>query len=163
MRQTLLLLEDVDGLGRSGDIVNVKPGFARNYLFPEKKGILASKQTIRLQDRLKEERAKRAIEDKNAAEELAKRLEGLVITMEVKVDPEGKMYGSVSSQDILSFLEKEGFTLERKFIQLKKHIKETGVFPISLKLKEGVPATITLKVVPEGGVAVLAPVVEVKE
>lgn len=160
MKQNLLLLEDVDGVGRSGEIVSVSPGFSRNYLLPEKKAILASKQTIRLQERLKEERAKRAVVDKKEAEELAKKMEGLVLTIEVKVDADGRMYGSVTNHDIVLALSNEGLTIDKKFIQLKKPIKETGIMDVALKLKEGVPASFKLKILPEGGLATILPATE---
>ena len=79
MRNQLLLLEDVDDLGRSGDIVSVKPGFARNFLVPQKKAVVADKFTLRMQAKLKEERSKRAELDRNESEELAKKIEGMVL------------------------------------------------------------------------------------
>lgn len=152
MKQNLLLIEDVDGLGRSGDVVSVKPGYARNFILPQKKGVVAKAHTLRMQERLREERAKQAAVDKKDAEELAKRLEGTTVTIEVKVDPEGNLYGSVSTADISHLLEKQGYAMDKKFIQLAKPIKELGTFPISLKLKEGVPVTINLVVMGEGGI-----------
>ncbi|HSX11933.1 MAG TPA: 50S ribosomal protein L9, partial [Rhabdochlamydiaceae bacterium] len=87
MKNQLLLVEDVDDLGRSGDVVSVKPGFARNFLIPQKKAVVATKGTLRMQERLKEERAQKAIVDKKEAEEFAARIEGMVLTTTVKVDP----------------------------------------------------------------------------
>jgi len=146
MRNQLLLLEDVDELGRSGDLVSVKPGFARNFLLPQKKAVVADKFTLRLQSKLKEERAKRAAVDKEAAEELAQKLEGKVLSITVKVDPDGHMYGSVSANDIIRLFADEGIALERRNIVLPQPIKTLGVHPLQLKLKEGVPAQVTLKV-----------------
>lgn len=147
----LLLIEDVDDLGRSGDLVSVKPGYARNYLVPQLKAVIADKHTLRMQAKLKEERAKRAEVDKKEAETVAGRINGMVLTIEVKVDPEGHMYGSVSAQDISKLFEKEGIQLERRDVVLPQPIKELGVHHINLKLKEGVPAAITLKVQTEEG------------
>lgn len=152
MKQNLLLIEDVDSLGRSGDVVSVKPGYARNFLLPQKKAVIAQKHTLRMQERLKEERAKKAAVDKQESEELAKILEGRTVTIEVKIDPEGHLYGSVSAADVAAIFEKDGIVLEKKFVQLPRPIKELGTFPITLKLKEGVPANITLIVMGEGGV-----------
>src|SRR5689334_18731387 len=95
----LLLLDDVDELGRSGDVVAVKPGYARNFLLPKKKGVMANKHTLRMQAKLKEERAKQAEIDRREAEELAARMTGIELNIVVKVDPEGHMYGSVSALD----------------------------------------------------------------
>lgn len=149
VRNQLLLIEDVEDLGRSGDVVTVKPGYARNFLLPQKKAVIADPFTLRMQAKLKEERAKRAEIDRKEAEELAKQIEGKVLTIEVKVDPDGHMYGSVAALDIVRLFEKEGITLERRNIILPHPIKTLGVHPIKLRLKEGVPTQITLKVMSE--------------
>lgn len=147
MGNQLLLLEDVDDLGRSGDLVSVKPGYARNFLLPQKKAVTADNRTLRMQAKLKEEREKRAIEDKKESEKAALQIQGKVLSIEVKVDQEGHMYGSVSSLDIVRLWEKEGIQLEKKDVQLAQPIKAVGSFEIALKLKEGVPASFTLQVV----------------
>lgn len=149
MRQKLLLLEDVDDLGKSGDVVLVKSGYARNFLFPKKKAVVADKHTLLMQEKLQKERAVKAAEDKKEAEELAALIQDKTFEVIVKVDPEGKMYGSVSQKDIVEILAKEGLVIEKKFIQLKHPIKETGVAEIILKLKEGVPSSFHLKIIPE--------------
>lgn len=146
MRNQLLLLEDVEDLGRSGDVVSVKPGYCRNFLLPQKKAVVADKYTLRLQAKLKEERSKRAEIDRKEAEEMAQKIEGAVLSIEVKVDPDGNMYGSVSTLDIVRLFEKEGIFIERRHIVLPQPIKTLGVHPIHLKLKENVPAHISLKV-----------------
>jgi large subunit ribosomal protein L9 len=147
MRQQYLLLEDVDEVGRSGEVINAKPGFARNYLIPQQKAVPATAHTLRMQARLQEERAKQAAVDKGAAEELAAKLEGSTLKITVKVDPEGHLYGSVSQMDIVHLFEKEGVKLERKNIALPHPIKELGVHNLTLKLKEGVVCNYTLQVV----------------
>lgn len=146
MGNQLLLLEDVDDLGRSGDLVSVKPGYARNFLLPKKMAVVADPFTLRLQEKLKTERAKKAATDRKESEELAAKIDGIVITTEVKVDPDGHMYGSVSAADIVRLFEEQGYSIERRNVVLAHPIKTLGIHPISLKLKEGVPAQITLKV-----------------
>lgn len=146
MKNQLLLIEDVDDVGRSGDVVSVKPGFARNFLIPKKKAVVANPHTLRMQQRLKEERAKQAVVDQKEGEELAARLEGKILIQMVKVDPEGHMYGSVTAMDIVHLLEQEGFKLEKRNVVLPQPIKALGEHTISLKLKEGVPAKVMLKV-----------------
>jgi len=150
MRLNILLLEDVETLGRSGDILSVKSGYARNFLFPKKKAVKALKHTARMQEKLQEERAKKAAIDKKDSEELAKRLEGVVLSIEVKVDPENKMYGSVSQADILHLFADKGYEIEKSCVVLKHPIKELGVSELYLKLKEGVMAPYHVKVVAEG-------------
>lgn len=150
MANKLLLLEDVDGLGRKGDIVGARPGFARNFLLPQGFAIIADKSALRMQARLQEERQQKAIVDKKQSDEMAARIEGLTCTTVVKVDHDGHMYGSVSAVDIMHLLnENAGVTVEKREIQLTHPIKETGVYTIKLKLKEGVMANFELKVVPE--------------
>lgn len=150
MANKLLLIEDVEALGRSGDIVNVKPGYARNYLLPMGFAVVADKSALRMQARLQEERRLKAIHDRKESDEIAARVEGQSISTIVKVDHEGHMYGSVSTGDIVHLLgEQLAIQLERRAIQLKHAIKETGVHKIHVKLKEGVAASFTLNVNPD--------------
>jgi large subunit ribosomal protein L9 len=146
MRNQLLLLEDVEDLGRSGDVVSVKPGYSRNFLLPQKKAVIADKFTLRMQAKLKEERAKRAELDRKDSEELSRKIEGMAFSIEVKVDPDGHMYGSVSALDIVRLFASEGIVIERRNVILPHPIKALGIHPIHLKLNEGVPAHITVKV-----------------
>jgi large subunit ribosomal protein L9 len=146
MKQQLLLLEDVEGLGRAGDVVNAKRGYIRNFLLPQMRAVIADVQTLKMQTRIKEERQKRAVIDKQESEELASRLKDFVLVTEVKVDPEGKMYGSVSALDIARMLQEMGYPVERRYVQLPQAIKTIGRHPIRLKLKETVMAEIALDV-----------------
>jgi large subunit ribosomal protein L9 len=152
MANKLLLMKDVDDLGRSGDIVTVKPGFARNFLLPQGFAVLADKRALKMQARLQEERKKKAIQDKNESDELASAIEGVTLTTIVKVDHEGHMYGSVSAHGVAELLAQQiGRPVEKKVVQaaVKHALKETGVFPLTARLKEGVTAHFTLKIVPE--------------
>lgn len=150
--QKLLLLKDVDDLGRKGDVVKVRAGYARNFLLPRQLGVHASSHALRLQERLQEERRKQAEEDRKESEQLAMSLTGVILSTEVKVDPEGHMYGSVSATDICRLIQEEKqLELDKKSIVLPHPIKKTGVHELNLRLKEGVEATVTLKVIPEGG------------
>lgn len=152
MATKLLLLEDVEALGRSGEIVSVKPGYARNYLLPQGLAVIADKGALRHQERLREERQKKAIADKEESEQIAARLEGITLTTIVKVDHEGHMYGSVTAHEIVHILrEQQQMELERKDIQLKHPIKSTGVHAIPVKLKEGIVSSFNLKVMSEEG------------
>lgn len=150
MKNQLLLLEDVDGLGRSGDIVTAKPGYARNFLFPKKKAIRAEKHLVKLQERLKEERAKKALEDKKEFEKLAKELVGKTLVSEVKIDAEGHMYGSVTAIEILHLMKDQlGVELEKKHVALPKPIRKLGSHEVELKLPEGVAAKVEIEIRPE--------------
>lgn len=150
MATKLLLLEDVDSLGRSGEVVSVRPGYARNFLIPKKLAVTANKQALRLQERLKEERQKRAFIDLQESEEIAARLNEKVLIKVVKVDHEGRMYGSVTLVDIAHLLaENFQIEVEKKAIQLKHAIKTTGVHSIGIKLKEGITASVNLTIMSE--------------
>ncbi len=149
MKQQYLLISDVEDIGRSGEVISVKPGFARNFLLPNQKAVPANNHTLRMQARLKEERSKQADVDRREAEALAAKLNGLTLTTTVKVDPEGNMYGSVGYSDIVELFAKEGFQMDRRNIGLNKPIKVIGAHPLTLKLKEGVSCAYTLNIVGE--------------
>ncbi len=154
MALKLLLIEDVEHLGRSGDIVTVKPGYARNYLVPNKFAVTADKNALRMQARLQEQRKQKALVDKQEADNTAAALQGVVVTKIVKVDHEGHMYGSVSVNDIIQMLQEQAnVSLEKRALVLEHAIKVIGVHGIAVKLKEGVTASITVKVLTEEGAA----------
>lgn len=147
----LLLKEDVDVLGRKGEIVNVRPGYARNFLIPQGLAIIADANALRMQSRLQEERKKQAVVDLKESEELAVRMQEIILAIDVKVDQEGHMYGSVTSQDLMKLLEQQhGIKLGRRDIQLKHAIKTLGSHTIEVKLKEGVKTSFVAKINAEG-------------
>lgn len=147
----LLLIEDVYNLGRSGDIVSVKPGYARNYLLPQKLAEVADKTAIRRQKDLQEAREKKASDDRKEALSLSEKLSPLTLETTVKVDHEGHMYGSVSAQDIVDLLASQhSLSLDKHFVALKHPIKKVGVHTVEFKLKEGIEASLTLKIMAEG-------------
>jgi large subunit ribosomal protein L9 len=154
MVNKLLLLEDVESLGRSGDIVGVKPGYARNFLLPQGLAIVADKKALGMQIRLKEERQKKASTDLQESNEIAAKLEGQNLTVVVKVDHEGHMYGSVSPSDVINLLENQiSIKLDKKFIQMRQAVKSLGVHTIQVKLKENVKASFILTIEPENNLA----------
>lgn len=156
-KNPLLLLEDVDGLGRTGDVVTAKPGFVRNFLLPKKMAVVANKHTLRMQTKLQEERAKRADTDKKEAEALAKKINDLTLEIEVKVDPDGHMYGSVANQDLVTLFAEQGMSVERKNFLLSHAIKTIGEHTINIRLKEGVLAS--FKLVVNSDIEIVKPVV----
>lgn len=146
----LLLLDDVDALGRKGEIVKVKPGYARNFLMPKRKAIVADRNALRMQGRLQEERAKQAAVDLEISQAFAGQVHGITLAYHVKVDPDMHMYGSVTTTDIHETLKEAGMDVEKRFIKLHQPIKEIGLHTINLALKEGVTCNFKLKVLPEG-------------
>jgi len=150
MKQQLLLLQDVEALGKKGEIVSAKPGYVRNFLLPQGFAVIASANTIRKQKRLQEEREKQAVVDRKESEELVKQIEATPVDIRVKVDPEGHMYGSVSAADIAQLFQERGIPVEKKYVLVTRPIKGTGVHKISMKLKEGITVTGQLTIIPEG-------------
>jgi large subunit ribosomal protein L9 len=150
MATKLLLIKDIEELGRSGEVVNVKPGYARNFLLPQGLAVVANARALRMQTRLQEERKQRAILDRQEAESTAGSLVEATVTTIVKVDHEGHMYGSVSAHDIVNLLQEQaGVHLEKRMIVLKNPIKKTGEHKIEIRLKEGVESSINLKIISE--------------
>lgn len=146
MTQKLLLIKDVDHLGRSGTIVSVKPGFAR-YLIPQGYAIVADKKALRMQVNLQEKRKQQAVVDRQESEQLSSKIQGTALSTVVKVDHEGHMYGSVTAADVAHLLNDHfGFVLDKKAVQLKHPIKTLGEHKIAIKLKEGIMTEILLAV-----------------
>ncbi|MEX0961506.1 MAG: 50S ribosomal protein L9 [Simkaniaceae bacterium] len=148
MQNQILLIQDVEGLGRKGEIVtNVKPGFFRNFLLPKSMAVVADKRTIRMQDRLKKERDEQAITDRKDSEAIQSKIEGRIYETVVKVDHEGHLYGSVSSADIIELVnEQEGILLERRCIRIGQSFKKLGKHIVPIELKEGVSFEIALNI-----------------
>lgn len=146
----LLLLEDVEALGRKGDLVSVRPGYARNFLVPRRMGVVADAHTLRMRARLQEERSKQAAIDLEISQALAAQINGITLSTHVKVDPEGHMYGSVTAAEIVKLLEAGGFRIERTMIKLVQPLKRVGLHVINIRLKEGVTCAFKLKIIPEG-------------
>lgn len=150
MAQQLLLIKDVDHLGRSGSIVRVKPGFARNYLIPMGYAIVADKKALRMQASLQEKREQLAVVDKQESEKLAEKIQGITLSTTVKVDHEGHMYGSVAAVDIVHLLAAQlGLEVEKRAVQLKHPIKTVGEHKVLIKLKEDVKAELLLTITAE--------------
>ncbi|MCP5492648.1 MAG: 50S ribosomal protein L9 [Chlamydiales bacterium] len=150
--QELLLLHDVRNLGRKGEIISgAKPGFVRNFLIPQGFAVMADKRTIRMQERLKEERRVQSEADRKEAKNIANNLKDKTFRHVVKADGQGHLYGSVSAQDIVEILAAEGVTIERKMVLIGQPIRKLGIHTIPLRLKEDVEAHFSLRVEDEKG------------
>jgi len=150
MSEKILLLEDVEHVGLKGEIATVKPGYAYNFLLPKGLAMRATRAALRRQAKLQEERRIQAEEEKKESLQMAERLEGEIVEIEVKVDHEGHMYGSVSALNIIELLKlKTGVELEKRMVQLKAPLKAIGLFDVALRLKEGVTAKIQVKISPQ--------------
>lgn len=144
----VLLLENMPKLGYKGDVVKVKSGFARNFLIPQRKGHVADKTTIALQEKLREERRQQLEAERKEDQELMAKVDDKLITVAANADEESKLYGSITAQDIASLLSQQlDVELPKKAIHLNEPIKSLGVFTIEVKLREGIEGSIRLKVV----------------
>ena len=160
----IILKEDVIGLGYKHDIVNVKPGYGRNYLIPQGKGVIASESAKKqLAEELKQ-KAKKLEKIKADAEALAAKVEGVALTIVAKVSSNGTIYGSVNSVQIADELSKLGFDIDRKLISIKD-VKTVGEHKAFIRLHKEVSVVIPVTVVADGPVeapveAPAAPVVD---
>jgi len=147
MKNEILLLEDVIGLGRKGQIATAKSGYIRNFLLPKKKAVIAERHLVRLQEKLQKERDEQAVKDKKDSDALAKQLVDQTLTIAVKIDANGHMYGAVTAQDVAKLLKEQlSIELDKRNVLLPKGIKKLGVHAVELKLKEGISAQVGLEI-----------------
>lgn len=145
----IILLDSVHKLGDRGQTVKVKPGYARNYLFPRKLALPATEGNKRVfQDSLRV-LAKRDIETAQAARDRAAKLGELSVSLIVQVGDEDKMYGSVTSLDIVRKLKEQGHEIDRNEVMLAEPIKALGVYTIDLRLHRDVSVPVNVQVVKE--------------
>lgn len=149
MAKEVILMASVDGLGTEGEVVRVAEGYARNYLLPQGKAALVTPGTRRLVEKKKAERLARVAAEREAAEALAKQLGNVSVTLSVKTGEGGKLFGSVTATDVLTALEKQGITLDKKQLQMAAPLRELGVFDLPCKLHDDVQATCKVWVVEE--------------
>jgi large subunit ribosomal protein L9 len=145
----VILREDIDGLGKSGELVTVKDGFGRNYLLPRKKAVLANEQNLRQLEHEKAVITARSAKLKGAAEELAKKVGSIKITIKRKVGEQDKLFGSVTALDIAEALAASGQQVDRRGLHLPEPIKTVGTHEVELRLHREVAAKIKVEVVPE--------------
>ena len=133
----VILLKEHESLGEIGDIINVKPGYARNFLFPKGIAVRSSKRNIALADEQKKTLQKRTERESKVNEELMGELAKVEISIEVEVGEEEKMFGSVTNLDIHKALTEKGITVERQSILLDQPIKSLGVHNVPVKISSG--------------------------
>ena len=143
----LLLLEDVDKLGSLGDEVNVKDGYGRNYLIPQKKAVLASTNNVKQFNHQKGIIERKLKKLKGGAEAVAEALGKLQLSVTKKVGDQGKLFGSVTSQEIGDLVQAQGVEIDRRKIQLSDPIKTLGEHKVSIKLHPEVTAEVLITVV----------------
>lgn len=144
----IILADDIRGLGHRGDTVTVKPGYARNFLFPQGAAYEATDANVR---RLGEERKKydqKMLGEKAVAEDVAKKVEGLTIVVAKKAGDEEQLYGSVTSSDIADALAAKGIEVDRRRVELAEPIRRLGAHTVHVRLHRDVIATLTVDVQP---------------
>ncbi len=150
----VILKSDIKGVGQALDVVNVKNGYAQNFLFPKQLAVLASDKAKTL---LEHDRARAAdvyLKEKNSASALSERLKGASVTIAAKVAEGERLYGSVTNKDISAKLKEQGFEVERKQIDLSEPIKRLGMYTIGVKLHTDVEAKIKLWVISDESASV---------
>jgi len=143
----IILLCDVENLGESGDIINVKPGFARNKLIPQGLALRASNRNVAIAKEKKKTAGIKLKRENQALELLAKKLSNVEITIEVKVGEEEKMFGSITNKDIHKELIEKGFELDKNQITIKEPIKALGIFHVNVKIAKDITSDVKLYVI----------------
>ena len=128
----IILLQDVDSLGNAGEIVKVKPGYARNYLFVKGLAVRSSKKNRALVNEKKSAIKARALRDAKINQDIVKKLNKIEITIEVKVGTEDKLFGSVTTKDIHKAISDKGIKVDRQSIVLTEPIKALGIYDVTV-------------------------------
>ena len=145
----VILKETINSLGIIGTEVRVADGYARNYLLPQNKAVIATPQNRKI---LEQESAKFEVQiakERKLAEEMAQRLEGVVCKIAAKVSEEDRLYGSVSARDIVDALANQDIVVEKRMVLLKEPIKATGSYHVPIRVYKEVEPEITVEIVPE--------------
>ncbi len=149
MAKEVILMDAVKDLGKAGDIVTVKDGYARNFLLPRKLAASVTAATRRQLAKLQRDREAAAVEAAAAAAAVAQKLSGMSVTLAMKTTDGEHLYGSVNAAEITAALKAQGIEVERDKVQVPEPIRELGVFDINIRLDAGVEATIKVWVVEE--------------
>ncbi|HEV3039410.1 MAG TPA: 50S ribosomal protein L9 [Candidatus Angelobacter sp.] len=147
----VILKEDVPKLGHRGEVVKVAEGYGRNYLLPRKLAIEATQGNKAVIEQMKQSAVRRSAVEKSDAESLAKQLEAVSLTFARKAGEKDHLFGSVTSGDLAEALEKKGFNIDRRKIQLPEPLKSLGDFEVSIRLHRDIAAKIKVAVQKEAG------------
>lgn len=145
----VILRKNFDQLGQLGDIVDVKDGFARNFLIPRNIAFAAQKGNMRALEEEKKQLAKKKVKEHQAAEKLASELEKISVTIPVKVGEEDKIFGTVTTQMIADTLKEKGHDIDKRRIEISEPIKSLGIYSVNIKLHPNVTAVVKTWVVRE--------------
>ncbi|QAT17962.1 50S ribosomal protein L9 [Candidatus Velamenicoccus archaeovorus] len=143
----VVLRSDVPGIGKIGEVKQVKDGFARNFLLPQNLAVIATDHALKQMELEQKKRQARLAQERKKAEELAQKLNGFSLTITVEVNEEEKLYGSLTVQDIQKTLAGEGIDVEKKCIVLEAPLKALGIYDIDVRLHPEVTSKIKVWVV----------------
>ena len=147
----VILQENVEGLGYLGDVLTVADGYARNFLLPRKKAVLAEERQVKLLQHIKRQIDQKAKKEVEALGDIGKQMSNVSLTFEVQTGKDDKLFGSVTSKDIAEQLASQGMTVDRRKIQLSQPLKELGSFPVPIKLHRDVVTKINVTLVKQAG------------
>ena len=142
----VILTKDVKGQGKKGDVVNVSDGYANNFLLKNNLAIPANQANVNINNRNKENEAKRIAEETANAKAVAEKLKDITLNFEIEMGERGKAFGSITGKEISESLAKLGYTVDKKDVNLDKPIKTEGVFDVEIKLYKGVSAKLKINV-----------------
>ena len=145
----IILREDVENLGKAGEVVKVKDGYGRNYLIPRQLAVLANVRNMKALDHDRRTIETRAKKTRKTAEATAATLSAISLPLPAKAGEEGKLFGAITSRDIAEALGKAGVTVDRKAIQLADPIKQVGDYKVKIRVAADVLPEISVSVVPE--------------
>lgn len=145
----VILTEAIESLGTVGDDVNVAKGYARNYLIPQKKAIVATPKNRKIFERQRVQLEQQLAKEQTRAEVMAEKIRGAVCTIAGKVSEDDRLYGSVSTRDIAEQLTAQGFDVDKRMVMLSEPIKTLGSYIVPIRLYSNIAPEITVRVVPE--------------
>ena len=142
----IILQEDVEKLGHRGEVVTVKPGYARNYILPRKLGIEATPGNMAALERIRTSLAKKTATELEAAQKQATLIDGVAVRFTRKTGENDQLFGSVTTADIAEALAAQGFKIDKRQVQLRESIKALGEYPITVKIFRDVTAEVKAQV-----------------
>ena len=146
----VILLDNIKGVGKKDEVINASDGYARNFLFPKKLAVEANAENMSKLNNKKEANNYRKDVEKQEAQEIAKKLKGILLKMKVKAGENGKVFGGVTAKEISENLKSQyNMEIDKKKVDLKEPIKTLGSFQVNIKLYEGVIGTLKLEVISE--------------
>jgi large subunit ribosomal protein L9 len=145
----VILRDDVSNLGTRGQVVKVAPGYARNFLIPKKLAVAATESNKKIVEQERQAHLRKEAKLQGEAQELAKLVNGVSVTITQKAGENDQLFGSVTSKDVADAMAAKGFTIDRRKIQLDEPIKSLGEFKVPVKLHKDVTAEVTVVVAKE--------------